>query len=76
MKTDGRTIDHKTLETIRIMAVRRVNEGEAASAVMKSCVLCRTSIHRWIRAAKAGGETALEARKHPGPTSKLTEKQK
>jgi transposase len=36
MKIDGRTLDHKTSETIRIMAVRRVREGEAPGSVMKS----------------------------------------
>lgn len=76
MKIDGRTLDHKTSETIRIMAVRRVQEGETPSAVMKSYGLCRTSIYRWLRDAKAGGEAALKARKHPGPTPKLTGKQK
>jgi hypothetical protein len=28
MKRDGRTLDHKTLEEIRRMAVQRVREGE------------------------------------------------
>ena len=76
MKIDGRTIDHKTLETIRVMAVRRVQEGEAPSVVMNNYGLCRTSIYRWLRDAKAGGEAALKSRKHPGPTPKLTDKQK
>jgi len=76
MKIDGRTHSHETLETIRVMAVRRVREGEAPSAVMKSYGLCRTSIYCWLRAEKVGGETALKARKHPGPTPKLSQKQK
>src|SRR5260221_9872490 len=36
MKRDGRTLDHATLETIRLMAVERVLEGEVASAVITS----------------------------------------
>ena len=76
MKIDGRKHNHETLETIRIMAVRRVREGEAPSAVMKSYGLCRTSIYRWLRAAQTGGEKSLQSRRHPGPTSKLTSKQK
>jgi transposase len=76
MKIDGRTLDHKTSETIRMMAVRRVQEGEAPSVVMKHYGLCRTSIYRWLRAARAGGEAALKSRKHPGPTPKLTARQK
>jgi len=31
MKRDGRTLDHQTLETIRLMAVERVREGERPS---------------------------------------------
>jgi len=30
MKRDGRTLDHATLETIRLMAVERVLEGESS----------------------------------------------
>lgn len=59
-----------------MMAVRRVHEGEAPSAVIKSYGLCRTSIYRWLRAKKAGGAKALKSRKHPGPTPTLTVKQK
>ena len=36
MKQDGRTLDHKTLEEIRRMAVTRVHEGEKPSAVIAS----------------------------------------
>jgi transposase len=75
MKIDGRTLDHKTSETIRIMAVRRVKEGETPSTVMQGYGLCRTSIYRWLRDAKAGGEAALKSHRHPGPTPKLTDKQ-
>ena len=76
MKIDGRTLSHETSEIIRIMAVRRVREGEAPSAVAKSYGLCRTAIYPWLRAEADGGEAALKARKHPGPKPKLTDKQK
>jgi transposase len=76
MKIDGRKHDHKTLETIRRMAVRRVHEGEAPSTVIKSYGLCRTSIYRWLRAEQAGGMEALRSRQHPGPVPTLTDKQK
>lgn len=72
MQIDGRTLTHETSETIRLMAVRRVREGEAPSAVMKSYGLCRTTIYRWLRAAARGGEAALKARQHPGPPQKLS----
>src|SRR3990172_2817905 len=77
MKTvDGRTLSHETSEHIRLMAVRRVRAGGGPSAVIQSYGLCRTTIYRWLRAAKRGGEKALRARKHPGRKPWLSPAQK
>jgi transposase len=76
LKVDGRTLPHDTSEMIRRWAVRRVKAGENPSSVMKSYGLCRTTIYRWLRAVKRGGEKALRARQHPGPQPKLTAAQK
>jgi transposase len=72
---DGRTLSHDTSEQFRIMAVRRVREGERPSSVIRSYGLCRTTIYRWLRAAKRGGEQALKARKHAGRKRTLSPKQ-
>src|SRR5260370_2988379 len=74
MKRDGRTLDHATLETIRLMAVERVLEGEVASAVITSYVFNRTTIHKWLAAAaKPGvGLRALQAWPAPGRPRRLT----
>lgn len=76
MRIDGRTLSHETSETIRLLAVRRVKEGETPSRVIQSFGLCRTTIYKWLKAAKRGGEAALKARKHPGRTPALTPRQK
>jgi transposase len=76
MRIDGRTLSHETSETIRKLAVRRVKEGERPSSVIESYGLCRTTIYKWLRAARRGGEAALKARKHPGRTPTLTPRQK
>ena len=76
MNIDGRTLSHEVSEQIRVMAVRRVREGERPSAVMRSYGLCRTTIYPWLRATKRRGEKALALRPHPGPTPKLTAPQK
>lgn len=76
MRIDGRTLSHETSETIRRLAVRRVKEGERPSSVIESYGLCRTTIYKWLRAARRGGEAALKARKHPGRTPTLTLRQK
>lgn len=74
---DGRKLDHKTLEAMRLLAVRRVIDGgEKPSEVMRSLGLCRTSIYPWLRKAKKEGMGALEMRIAKGPKPKLTEKQR
>src|ERR1700681_808147 len=77
MKRDGRTLDHATLETIRLMAVERVLEGEVASAVITSYGFNRTTIYKWLTAAaKPGvGLRALQARPAPGRPRRLTPRQ-
>lgn len=76
-KIDGRTLDHKTLEHIRKLAVKRVVEdGEAPGDVMKSLGLCRTSIYPWLREYEDEGMEALVEKIAQGPEPKLSEKQR
>ena len=76
-KIDGRTLDHKALEHIRILAVRRVVEdGEAPSVVMESLGFSRTAIYPWLRKFEQEGWDALVERIAAGPQPKLTEKQR
>lgn len=75
-KHDGRGIDHKSLETLRFIAVRRVLEhGEKPSEVMRSLGLCRTTIYPWLRKRKKNGASALLMRKALGPKPMLDAKQ-
>lgn len=77
VKIDGRTLDHKTLEHIRKLAVKRVIEGhEAPSDVMESLGLCRTTIYRWLRTAEDEGLDALVEKIAQGPQPKLSEPQR
>jgi transposase len=76
-KIDGRTLDHKALEHLRILAVRRVIEdGEQPSAVILSLGLCRTSIYPWLREFKAKGWEALAESIAQGREPKLKEQQR
>ena len=77
MKRDGRKFDHGTLEAIRLMAVERVRDGEAPSAVIASYGLCRTTIYKWLAAAsKPGvGLKALRSRPATGRPRRLTPRQ-
>ena len=77
MKRDGRKLDNRTLEAIRLMAVERVGEGERPSAVIASYGLCRTTIYKWLAAAsKPGvGLKALHSRPASGRPRRLTPRQ-
>jgi transposase len=77
MKRDGRSLDHGTLETIRLMAVERVREGELASAVIASYGFNRTTIYKWLTAASTPnvGPHALRSRPAPGRPRRLTPRQ-
>ena len=73
-ETGGRKLDHRTLEAIRLMAVERVRDGEAPSAVMASYGFCRTTIYKWLTAStKPGvGLKALHSKPATGRPRRLT----
>jgi transposase len=77
MKRDGRTLDHKTLEEIRRMAVQRVWDGERPSVVIASFGFSRQIIYKWLREAKGKGRglRALRSRKGTGRPRRLAPKQ-
>jgi transposase len=58
------------------MAVRRVQAGEKPSEVIKAYGLCRTTIYKWLRKARRGGERALRSTKATGRPPQLTARQK
>ena len=76
-RIDGRTLDHKSLEHLRVLAVQRVIvDGEKPSLVMASLGLCRTTIYPWLREFKDKGWEALAESISAGPTPKLNEKER
>jgi transposase len=72
---DARKLDHKTLEEIRIRAVRQVLAGESPESVIKALGFHRSRIYQWLALYKEGGEKALRAKKIEGRPCKLQEKQ-
>jgi len=75
-KIDNRSLDHKVLEHMRLLAVDRVRAGEKPSAVAKSFGIYRTSIYKWLRTERKRGREALKSTVAKGPTPKLTDRQK
>ncbi|MGX7950867.1 helix-turn-helix domain-containing protein [Oleidesulfovibrio alaskensis] len=51
---DGRKLDHKTLEAIRVRAVQRVMDGESPEVVIKALGMSRARIYEWLAAYREG----------------------
>jgi transposase len=77
MKQDGRKLDRKAQEAIRLMAVQRVREGESPRAVIASYGMNRTPIHKWLQQANGQGTgmRRLQARQATGRPRTLTARQ-
>ncbi|MBF0459692.1 MAG: IS630 family transposase [Nitrospirae bacterium] len=69
---DGRKLDHKTLEEIRIRAVKRVEAGESPEVVIKAIGFTRGIIYSWLSKYREGGVEALKAKRLFGRVPKLT----
>jgi transposase len=71
MKMDGRKLDHKTREAIRIRAVKQVEAGESPEVVIKALGFHRSCIYQWLAKYREGGIEALKTRDITGRPLKL-----
>ena len=63
---DGRKLDHKTLEQLRIRAVRQIEQGAHADEVAAGLGMTRAAVYGWLAKYREGGLEALKARPVPG----------
>jgi len=71
-RRDGRALDHKTLEEIRIRAVERVQAGESPEVVIQALGFSRRCIYTWLARYRAGGWGGLKARALQGRPMKVS----
>lgn len=62
-----------SLPDLRLVAVRRVLDGESPGAVADFLEVTRRSVERWVRAWRSGGDAALGPRPRSGRPPKLDE---
>ncbi len=74
-KYDGRKLDHKTLEALRIRTVERVLDGEDPEELARGLGMSRATVYRWMQKYHKGSWEALEARPVPGRQPRLDTKQ-
>lgn len=69
--TDSRKLGHKTLTELRKRGVASVQQGESPEVVARALGINRTTIYDWLSLYRAGGWSALEAKKRGGKQRKL-----
>lgn len=72
---DGRKIDPKAMEQIRMRAVARVQQGESPEVVIETLGFARACIYNWLARYRAGGWDALKSGKGSGRPRKLSAQQ-
>jgi transposase len=70
--SDGRKLDHKTLEQLRIRAVGQVEQGVHPDEVAATLGMTRAAVYGWLAKYREGGLEALKARPVPGRPPKLS----
>src|ERR1035437_4400900 len=74
-RRDARSLDHKTLEEIRILAVERVQAGESPEDIIRTLGFTRSCIYTWLALYRAGGWGALRARALKGRPMRIQPQQ-
>jgi transposase len=69
---DGRKLDHRTLEQLRIRAVGQIEEGAHPEDVAAGLGMTRAAVYGWLAKYREGGLEALKARPVPGRPPKLS----
>jgi transposase len=69
---DGRKLDHKTLEQVRIRVVRQVERGARPEYLASVLGFARSTVFGWIARYREGGMDVLKARTIPGRPQKLS----
>ena len=62
---DGRKLDHKTLEQLRIRAVRQIEQGAHPEEIALALGMTRAAVYGWLANYREGGLEALNTVRIP-----------
>lgn len=69
------TLSRKEAEQRRLRGIALLDQGWSQSGVVRALGVTPAAVCQWTKARRDGGEAALRARPHPGPTPKLSDRQ-
>ena len=70
-KDDARKLDHKTLEEMRMRAVKRIHDGESPEIIARVLGVDRSTVYGWLVRYRRGGWNGLKAKPLSGRPPKL-----
>lgn len=70
--SDGRKLDHHTLQVMRQQAVKAVREGQHPSSVAAAFGVATRTVYDWLAKFADGGQAALLAKPVPGRPAKVS----
>ena len=73
--SDGRKLDHQTLQVMRQQAIKAVREGQTATSVAAAFGLNVRTVFAWLAKYSDGGEQALLAKPIPGRPPKVSDEE-
>ena len=68
---DARKLDHKTLEEMRMRAVKRIQDGESPEIITRVLGVDRSTVYGWLARYRRGGWNGLKAKPLSGRPPKL-----
>lgn len=71
-ENDGRKLDHKTLEQVRVRVVGQIENGGRPETLADALGFARSTVFGWMARYREGGWDALKARPISGRPRKLT----
>lgn len=71
-ESDGRKLDHQSLQTMRMQAIKAVKGGQTVASVASVMGMNIRTVFNWLSTYADGGQKALQAKPIPGRPPKVT----